>query len=55
MDPADFALRYQLLVEEIRRRMSAAATWATLPDLLDELDSLRRQVREVTPASTTGG
>ena len=56
MNPTRCAARYQLLIEEIERRMSTAATWATLPGLLDELDALRRQLRDALPlpAATRG-
>lgn len=46
MDVATTSLRYRLLLEEMKRRMTAAGTWAGLPGLMDELHLLRRQYED---------
>jgi hypothetical protein len=46
MDVANTAHRYRLLLEEVKRRMTVAGTWAGLPGLMDELHSLRRQYED---------
>lgn len=43
MHPESFSRRYALLQAEIKQQMSACEKWRTLPALLDQLHTLRKQ------------
>jgi hypothetical protein len=45
MDTTKIAQRYQILFDEIKRRMDCTGKWKGLPALLDEMHALRCEHR----------